>query len=661
VRLTVIAALAFCLIYRAEVVARADEYVYDRSHWSFQPRATPVVPEFVDAADRAWVRNEIDAFNLARLTQIGLRPAPEANRRTLIRRVYFDLIGLPPSPAEVEAFVLDPSPLAYEAVVARLLASPHYGERWGKHWLDVVRYAETEGFEYDNYLTGAWRYRDWVIESLNADKPYDQFVREQIAGDEFGSADRSLLVAAGFLRLGPVRRNAGNQEVAANRDEVLTEMNNTIGSVFLGLTIGCARCHDHMFDPLPQKDYYRMEAFLAATHEHNLPLASESEQSAWRERTEAVKAEIKRLGQELEQSSAATQPDLKARMKELEAQLPPPLDAICTVVNDPAQRTAIHVLERGNWDKPGDTVGPRVPGVFLTDGMPDLAADLPNSRSRLAEWLISPNNPLTARVMVNRVWQYHFGRGIVATSNDFGVNGAAPSHPDLLDWLANRFIGDGWRLKSLHRLIVTSATYRRSSRSLDDRSGAEKDAENHILWRFPRRRLEAEEIRDAMLAASGRLNTKAGGRSVVVPVESDLIELLYKPSQWAVTADRSEQDRRSIYLLAKRNLRLPFMEVFDQPDRQISCARRESSTHAPQALELLNGRLSNELAESLAERLIREAPGDVRGQIDLAFRLVVGRQPNDDEAQLAADFLSRQPLREFALVMFNLNAFLYVE
>jgi hypothetical protein len=263
--------------------------------------------------------------------------------------------------------------------------------------------------------------------------------------------------------------------------------------------------------------------------------------------------------------------------------------------------------------------------------------------------------------MVNRVWQYHFGRGLVATPNDFGLNGAAPSHPELLDWLANRLVEGGWRLKAIHRLIVTSSTYRQSTQSPDEKTGIAVDAQNRLLWRFPRRRLEAEEIRDAMLAAAGRLNLKAHGPSVAVPVADDLIGLLYKPSQWVITADRSEHDRRSVYLLAKRNLRLPFMEVFDQPDSQISCARRESSTHAPQALEMLNGPFSNALADSFAERLAREAPNDARRQIDLAYRLVAGRPPNDREAALAVDFLSHQSLREFALAMFNVNAFLYVD
>ncbi|HEV3341869.1 MAG TPA: DUF1549 and DUF1553 domain-containing protein [Pirellulales bacterium] len=643
------------------VVLRADEEPYDRGHWSFQPRQSPQPPAFSEPSDGDWLQNEIDAFVLDRLKGAGLRPAPLATRPALIRRLYFDLIGLPPSPAEVDAFVNDPSAQAYETIVDRLLASPHYGERWGQHWLDAVRFAETEGFEYDNYLVGAWRYRDWVIESLNADKPYDEFVREQVAGDELASADRSLEVAAGFHRLGPVRRNAGNQEVADSRNEVLTEMTNTVGSVFLGLTVGCARCHDHMFDPIRQKDYYRLEAFLAATHEKDPSLASESERAAWQQRTDEIKAEMKQVQQELGKSAAETRPDLQSRLKELERKLPAPLDALCTVTNDAGRRTTIHLLQRGNWDKPGEALGPRVPGVLLPDGAPELPIDVANPRTRLAEWLIDRTNPLTARVIVNRLWHGHFGRGIVGTPNDLGVNGDSPSHPELLDWLASRLIAGGWRLKAVHRLIVTSATYRQGIQSAHLGEGTTKDPENRLLWHFPRRRLEAEEIRDAMLAVSGKLNLKAGGPSVVVPVEGDLVELLYKPSQWEVTADRREHDRRSIYLLAKRNLRLPFMEVFDQPDLQISCARRESSTHAPQALELLNGRLSNDLAEAFAERLEREAPGDARRQAHLAYRLATSRAPNDGETALAAEFLAHQPLREFALAIFNLNAFLYVD
>ncbi|HJT34843.1 MAG TPA: DUF1549 and DUF1553 domain-containing protein [Pirellulales bacterium] len=642
----------------------ADEPVYDaadRGHWSLVPRGDPQPPVFDAPADQAWLATEIDAFILARLHEAGLRPAPPANRTTLIRRLCFDLTGLPPSPEEVEAFVHDPSPNAYETLVERLLASPHYGERWARHWLDVVRYAETEGFEYDNYLPGAWRYRDYVIDSLNADKPYDQFVREQVAGDELAPDNPTMLIAAGFHRLGPVRRNAGNQEVAGSRNEVLTEMTNTISSVFLGLTVGCARCHDHMFDPIRQKDYYQLEAFLAATHERNVPLVDAEQVTAWQARTDQIKAEMKQISKSLGTAGGETREALETQLKELEAQLPPPLPTICTVEDRAAERTAIHVLQRGNWNQPIKPVGMRVLGVLLPEGAAELPADTPAARARLAEWLTSPGHPLTARVIVNRVWQNHFGCGLVDTPNDFGVNGDPPSHPELLDWLANRFVAGGWRLKSLHRLIVLSNTYRQAASSADASHALAVDPSNRLLWRANRRRLQAEEIRDAMLAVSGKLNLKAGGASVVTPVESDLVNLLYKPSQWSVTADRQEHFRRSIYLLAKRNLRLPFMEVFDQPDAQTSCARRESSTHAPQALELLNGQLANELADALAERLLREAGSEPDRQIALAFRLVASRLPNEAEAARAHNFLRAGSLRELALAMLNLNAFLYVD
>jgi hypothetical protein len=331
------------------------------------------------------------------------------------------------------------------------------------------------------------------------------------------------------------------------------------------------------------------------------------------------------------------------------------------VRNNPDERTQIHVLTRGDWSRPEEAVGPRALGVLLPDDAPELPPNAEQPRKHLAEWIIDPANPLTARVIVNRIWHYHFGQGLVNTPNDFGLNGGAPSHPELLDYLANQFIAGGWRMKPLHRLIVLSSVYRQASGVDNPTKGMAQDPENRLLWRFNRRRLEAEELRDAMLAVSGRLNLNAGGPSVIIPVEQDLVDLLYKPAQWAVTPDPAEHDRRSVYLLAKRNLRLPFMETFDQPDLQISCARRESSTHPPQALELLNGRLSNDLAEALADRLLREAGPEPERQVERAFALAAGRPPTAEERQLSLAFLQEQPRREFALAVLNLNGFLYVE
>jgi Protein of unknown function (DUF1549)/Protein of unknown function (DUF1553) len=647
----------------AAVAADAPKPEYresERAFWSLQPRSHPAVPEFTAQEDQAWARSPIDAFVLSKLTENGLRPAPEADRATLIRRLYFDLWGLPPSPADTADFVNDPSPNAYEQLVDRLLASPYYGERWAQHWLDVVRFAETEGFEYDRHMAGMWRYRDYVIESFNEDKPYDQFVREQVAGDEIDPENRETLIAAGLHRLGAVRRNAGNQEVASSRNEVLTERTDMIGSAFLGMTVGCARCHDHMYDPIRQKDYYRLQAFLASTEENNIVLASEEEQAAWKARVKEKEDEIKELNKQLETLEGEAKGRLHQKIRNLEVSLPDPLPTIATVKDDYEHQTPIHVLERGDYSRKKDQVGPRVLGVLLPEGAPELDAYRKNLRVTLADWLTAPDHPLTARVLVNRLWANHFSHGIVNTPNDFGVNGDRPSHPGLLDYLANEFVAGGWHIKPIQRMILLSNAYRQSSNSPLAQAAAQKDPQNRLLWKFSRRRLEAEEIRDAMLAVSGKLNLEAGGKSIMVPVDEQLVKLLYKPAQWKVPEDESEDNRRSVYLIAKRNLRLPFMEVFDQPALLTSCARRQSSTHAPQALELLNGTLANGLAEAFAERLRSEVGNDPEQLVERAYLLAAGRMPTERERQPAVEFLKTQPLKEFALAMFNLNSFLYV-
>jgi hypothetical protein len=632
----------------------------EKVHWSFRVPGRPAVPPLADAAAREWARNSVDAFILDRLRREGLRPASEADRRTLIRRVTFDLTGLPPTPEEVAAFVASTDPLAYEKLVEHLLASPRYGERWGRHWLDVVRFAETEGFEYDRQRPDAWRYRDYVIRSFNADKPYDQLVREQLAGDEIEPDSRDMEIAVGFYRLGPVRRNAGNPKVAFSRNEVLTEMTDSIGAVFLGLTVGCARCHDHKFDDFSQADYYRLQAFLAQTQEHDIVLADPKVRASWEERTGKIQAEIQRLKQALETAEGERRERMRARLAAMQRSLPPSLPGISSVHDVAAERTTVHVLKRGDPDRKGKPVGMRVPAALLAVKPPELPAQTKNPRTLLAAWINDPGNPLAARVFVNRVWQYHFGQGIVATANDFGVNGSGPSHPELLDYLAGQFLAGGRRIKPLHRLILLSSTYRQGSRSPDGLS-LRKDPDNCLLARFPRRRLDAEEVRDALLMISGRLNDKAGGPSVVVPVDPDLVGLLYDPAQWRVTATRAEHDRRSVYLLSKRNLRLPFLEVFDQPDAATSCPRRVTSTHVLQSLELLNGSISHRLADAFARRLEREAGADPQRQIERAYLLAAGRAPTARERELARKFLAEQPLRELALAVFNLNAFLYVD
>ncbi len=636
------------------VLSAADYTPAERRHWSFQPRRHPEIPTVSGAP------THIDAFIRANLAKQGLAPAPPADRRVLIRRVTFDLTGLPPTPAEIAAFVNDRDPRAYEKVIDRLLASPRYGERWGQHWLDLVRYSESDGFEYDTHRPDAWRYRDYVIRSFNRDKPYNQFVREQLAGDEISTIDEEDRIASGFNRLGPLRKNAGNQEVASSRNEVLTEMTNIVGSALLGVTLGCARCHDHKFDPIRQKDYYRIQAYFAATVPDDVPLASAEEQAAYKAQVDIINQQIKALKKQMSESGA-TAADIEKKADELEDQKPTPLPSLFSVADDFKSPTPIHVLARGDYQNRGDRVYARPLGVLLPDGTPELPPTTPSPREKLADWVVSPDNPLTARVIVNRIWQYHFGRGIVATPNDFGRMGMRPSNPDLLDYLANEFVENGWRFKPLHRAMLLSAAYQQSYHSSAEAKAKAKDPDNALVWHFERRRLEAEEIRDASLAISGKLNLKTGGPGVITPADAELITLLYKPSQWKVNPDLNEHYRRSVYLLAKRNLRLPLMEVFDAPDTQISCPRRESSTHAPQALELTNGDFANRMARLLAGRLRRDCASDRNCEVRLAYVLATGRPPTPKEQTLAAAFLKTQPLSEFALAVLNLNAFLYVE
>ncbi|MFN0051339.1 MAG: PSD1 and planctomycete cytochrome C domain-containing protein [Planctomycetales bacterium] len=628
-----------------------------RQHWAFQPIRKQPLP---DASPAQFESSAIDRFIRAKLEERGWQPAPEASRREWLRRVTFGLTGLPPTPEEVVAFEGDASAEAYERVADRLLASVHYGEHWGQHWLDVVRFAETEGYEYDRHIPDAWRFRDYVIDSLNRDKPFDRFVSEQVAGDELGPDDPECLTASIFHRLGPVRRNAGNPDIALSRNEVLTERTDILGTAFLGLTIGCARCHNHKLEPISQKDYYRLQAYLSATEEHNVVLASVADQDAWNAQTQAIKDQMQAIQQQARLATGAERIRLTQMIEELEDRLPAPLATIPATHNVAASRTPIHVLRRGVWENKGEPVGPRPPAVLEPRDVEELPADVDNPRTRLAAWLVSPENPLTARVIVNRLWQQHFGIGLVKSANDFGLKGDRPSHPELLDTLAATFIEQGWRLKPLHRQIVLSRVYRQSSRAPRDSEAARLDPENRLLWRFSRRRLSAEEIRDAMLAVSGRLNPRMGGPSVMLPVDPELVGLLYKPSQWAITPAAEEHDRRSVYLIAKRNLRLPFLESLDAPALLASCARRESSTHPPQALELLNGALSNELAEALARRLEAESGSDSIRLVDRAYELALGRLPVVAEREAAIGFLRDQPLSELALALFNLNEFLYV-
>ena len=664
-RLVLVLSSAALLIAADEALAPLGTYTaMERRQWEFQPRTDPAPPAFADAAGKGWVKTPVDAFILAGLRKQGLKPAPPADRATLLRRVTFDLIGLPPTPAEIDAFVADKSPQAWEKVVDRLLATPHYGEQWGRHWLDVVRFAESDGYEYDTHRPDAWRYRDYVVQSFNDDKPYDTFVKEQLAGDEMDPTNKTYLVASGFNRLGPLRKNAGNQDVASSHNEVLTEMTNIVGAAFLGVTVGCARCHDHKFDPFRQSDYYRLQAHFAQVQINDIVLASKEEQDAWKAKAQPVEQERRQLQAALRRAPEGEKGKLETQLDEIDDKMPPPLESIYAVRDEPEKASPIKVLFHGDYLNPVATVGVRTLGILLPEGAPEAPIQEEKPRVKLAEWIADPANPLTARVMANRVWQYHFGRGIVATPNDFGVMGARPSNRELLDWLASRFVEGGWKLKPLQRMILLSNAYQQASISPIEKEAAEKDADDALLWKFSHQRLEAEEIRDAMLAVSTRLNLKAGGPSFMVPIDPALVLSLKRPQYWVATRDKSEYDRRTLYMIYKRNLRLPFVEVFDAPDTLLSCARREQSTHAPQALELLNGQTSNDLAAAFAARLLKER-ATAAERVDYAWRLAAGRLPTPAEKSLAMKFFGDQPndparVKEFALAVFNLNAFLYV-
>jgi hypothetical protein len=573
--------------------------------------------------DRTWVRNPIDAFLLARLEGERLLPAPEADRITLIRRITFDLTGLPPSPEEVDAFLADHAPGAYERLVDRLLDSPHHGEHWARHWLDLVRYGETNGYERDSAKPFAWRYRDYVIDAFNHDKPYDQFIRDQLAGDEVSPGSAEALIATGFYRLGIWDDEPVDRQLA--RYDGLDGVVSTTGQVFLGMTINCARCHDHKVDPIPQADYYRLLAFFNDVTDQD--------------------------GKNLKPIECG--PGLAGRVQ-----------VMCVSERG---RGPAHVLLRGNPSMLGAEVGPGIPGV-LDGGSKAFSRDR-GKRRALAEWLADRRNPRTARVLVNRLWQYHFGRGIVPTPNDFGKLGEAATHPELLDWLAAELVSGGWRLKPLHRLIVLSSAYRMSSRATAAELAA--DPSNRWFWRFPLGRLAAEEVRDAILAVSGELRLKTRGPSVYPPIPREVLAGQSMPGQGWPVSPPAEAARRSVYVHVKRSLLVPILAIHDAADTDSSCPVRYTTTVPTQALGLLNGEFANEQAARLADRLSREVPGDPAAQVRRAIRLTTSREPGADEIRRDVDFLGtlrdraglddRAALVQYALLVLNANAFLYVD
>jgi hypothetical protein len=616
---------------------RADE---PTNHWAFQPVRRPAVPM---VRERDWVRTPIDAFVLDKLQVAGIRHAPPADRRTLLRRVYLDFIGLPPTPEEQNAFLADTRPDAFTHVVDGLLARPEYGERWARHWLDVVRYAETNGYERDGNKPSAWRYRDYVIDAFNRDKPYDRFLTEQLAGDEIDSSNAETQIATTFLRLGTWDDEPA--EPMMDRYDQLDDVLGTTASAFMGVTLRCARCHDHKFDPFSQVDYYRM---LAVFEPLKRPQAGRKDL----DRPVGTAAEL------VNPFVAAYRPHAYIWYE------------------DSPKSPVTHVFHRGDPARPKKEVTPGLPEILVKQQPPPPQAR-PRSTGRrlwLARWLTDPANPLTARVMVNRIWQGHFGRGLVATPNDFGAMGEPPTHPELLDWLASQFIEGGWSVKKLHRLIVLSNTYQQSAAGSDFGFWISDfrsiDPKNRLLWRWPQYRLQAEAVRDSMLAVSGTLNLQRGGQSMYPTLPRAVLEGQSRPGEGWGNSDARQQHRRCIYIFVKRSLAIPELDLLDAPDTTSSCETRPVSTTAPQALTFLNGAFANEMAKEFAARLVNESGPSLDDRIRRAFLLAFCREPRGEELQWCREFLKRkdtndhdgrQPLESLCLVLLNANEFMYVD
>jgi hypothetical protein len=680
------------------------------SWWSFRKPVRPTPPEVKDGSR---VRNPIDAFILSKLEQKGLRLAPEADRRTLARRVYFDLHGLPPTPEQVLEFVNDQSPNAYEKLIERLLASPRYGERWGRQWLDLVRYADTSGFETDHFFITAWRYRDYVIESFNLDKPYTTFVQEQIAADELWPTSMELEGSSKLpkekeenvhRRIGTSLFTIGSFPIEFTyygdqfRAEWEADAVDTVGAAFLGLTVGCARCHDHKFDPISQRDYYRMSALFAGSVEREIPLVSLFDiQTASRNFPLLNQAQVLKQmagrggrgggrGRGAGRGAGAAQGNTQQETVETDPAAPPravPLEpqraALLQQLGDAYLRAPehyptanvlahdevvpdTHILVRGDFKNKGEKVEPGYlsalhPGPAILE--PKDVLFVPQRRKALAQWLTSPENPLLGRVMVNRIWEGHFGEGIVRTPNDFGRQGDRPTHPELLDWLASEFAERGWSIKEIHRLIMLSSVYRASG--VADQKSLAEDPENHLLSRMPRRRLDADSLRDSILSVAGTLNLKMGGVGVIPPLTKEEILAARFPNLWPANPDPAEHNRRSIYLQMKRSLTLPLLQIFDAPDTATSCPRRERSTVAPQALALMNGEFAVAQAEQFALRIRKSAGDSPDAEVESGWKMAFGRSPDATERQTALDYLGRNSLPRVCLLIFNMSEFIYVD
>ncbi len=700
-----------------------------KKFWSFQPVRKPVPPSI----PAGWGNNEIDAFIFEKLKDADLSPSPRANPRQLIRRAYYDLTGLPPSIEAVEAFAANPSPEAWSGVIEELLESPHYGEQWGRHWLDLVRYAETNSYERDGAKPHVWRYRDYVIQSFNSDKPYDRFVTEQLAGDEIADRTTDSLIATGFYRLGRWDDEPVDPELAFydDLDDILT----TSAQTFLGLTINCARCHDHKIDPIPQKDYYRMLAFfqplrrygvrshesvmeasvvqidqpedsnlhaaavaqyerelngvmetLARLDEKLRPDLNGVEKDEFQDEVNRVRLAEKRAGGLFSAKEVEQYRNVTNRRNYLREHRPSGLGQALCVKEDLSHIRPAHVLLRGSPHAPGDAVTPGFPSVLSPPevSVPEIRPDATTSgrRAVLAQWITSQENPLTSRVMANRIWQFHFGRGIVRTSSDFGFQGTRPMHPELLDWLAATFIERGWSIKSMHRLIMNSATYQMTSASREDAYA--KDPENHLWWRMDMRRLTAEEIRDSILWANGTLNAnRMYGPSIYTKIPDEVKAGQSQPGSGWGNSSPEDQARRSIYIHVKRSLLDPVLESFDMADTDQTCPVRFSTTQPTQALGMLNSDFVLEQAEIFSKMIDTAAAGVKKSgkgsndesaeeqQVRIALQRVLQRSPESDEIQRGVSLIRtlqtdhhlslQQAQKYFCLMALNLNEFIYLD
>ena len=707
------------------------------SHWAFLPPRDPIRVSKSSGSAVAAV-NSVDGLVGDQLDRLQIKPVGLANKAALLRRVTYDLTGLPPTPAELKAFLVDNSGGAYEKTVDRLLASSAFGERWAQHWLDLAHYADSNGFELDADRPHAWLYRDWVVKAINEDMPYDRFLTLQIAGDEVEPGNQEAMIASGFARSGPFEIVSGNIDLEVRRNDELIAATSTVGSVFLGLTMGCARCHDHKFDPIPTADYYRLQAFFAGARHIETPIHSPEERVRFdfeKKRIEALlkpletaKAKLEKpYRTRLQQAKEATltgrerairalpreqrtpaearlfegisvalnvtweeiaeeiahhpndhsvRESLKRQLYELGLKMPHPPAQAMSMMESEKTLPETWILRRGDTKQKRAVVSPAPPSVLLsTMGEASFdatfsAVDAKHSGRRLAlaRWLVSGQNPLTSRVIVNRLWQHHFGRGLVATPSDFGTKGSSPSNPQLLDWLACELIRHEWKLKSIHRLIVTSKTYQRASGEIS-RSGEKRDPENQFLWKMTARRMEAEGLRDSTLAVAGILNPKRGGPGVRLPLEPEVRDLIFTEAEvvdlWPVDPDLKEQARRSIYVHRKRNVHYPLFDAFDAPDMLTSCSQRPVSTHAPQALVMLNSGFAQQTAATFARSLLDHSP-EVKARIHEAYLRCYSRLPTAKELRWTLEFLRTNPRTDLdrwtdlTLALINSNEFIYV-